>query len=280
MPTLSPFREALAKLRSRAPVGADLSSSQWRDVPQALRDRAFFSARLVNVQIVQQIKDMVTSIIDPQQVRRADRVTPENPEGFVTEGENLASARLKIRESLKAIGYNPGDKAGTIEDLSSDARINLQLTHNVESAQGFGSFLQGQAGGALTAFPAQELFRAEDRKEERAWATRWMQAGGQVFAGRMIALKTDGIWERISAFQTPWPPFDFNSGMWIRDINRDEAVSLGLLGPDEEVKPSVGRFNASLAASVENIDPELQESLKRSFGSQIFISDGKARWAA
>ena len=42
MPTISPFKEALAKHRSRVPVGADLSSSQWGDVPLALRDRAFF----------------------------------------------------------------------------------------------------------------------------------------------------------------------------------------------------------------------------------------------
>jgi hypothetical protein len=42
-----------------------------------------------------------------------------------------------------------------------------------------------------------------------------MQAGGQIFGGRMIALKSDPIWTAISAFGTPYPPFDYNSGMWV-----------------------------------------------------------------
>ena len=42
---MNPFAEALAKLSSRTPQAADLSSSQWADVPLALRERAFFSAR-------------------------------------------------------------------------------------------------------------------------------------------------------------------------------------------------------------------------------------------
>ena len=261
-------------------MGADLSSSQWADVPLALRERAFFSARVTNAGYAQQLKDLVGSILNPVQARREDRVTPQNPEGFVTVGENLASARAKAKLELQRLGYNPGEKAGGIQDLSSDRRIELQLTHNVESAQGFGNFLQGQAEGALDAFPAQELFRAEDRDDKRPWPTRWMQAGGQIFGGRMIALKTDGLWERISAFGTPWPPYDFNSGMYVRDIDRAEAIALGLMTETDTVEPVVEKFNAKLEASLVNIDPELQDSLARSFGSQVIIDDGRARWAA
>ena len=133
------------------------------------------------------------SILNPVQEKRADRITPTNPEGYVTEGLNPASARAELKQILQSIGYNPGDKAGGIQDLGSDARINLQIKMNVESAQGYGSYLQGQAEGAIDAFPAQELFRAEDREEPRNWPTRWMQAGGQSFGGRMIALKNDQI---------------------------------------------------------------------------------------
>lgn len=277
---MNPFTEALLKLRQRAPVGADLSSSQWADVPLALRERAFFSARVANAQYLQDIKDRVASILNPVQEKRADRITPQNPEGNVTTGYNPVSARAELKQILQSIGYQPGDKAGTLQDLGSDARINLQLKMNVESAQGFGSYLQGQAEGAIDAFPAQELFRAEDRKEPRNWPTRWMQAGGQIFNGRMIALKNDPIWEAISEFGTPYPPFDFNSGMWVRDIDREEAIALGLLGENETIEPSVAQFNSTLEASVKNLSPEIQSYLKESLGDRVVIEDGKARWAA
>jgi hypothetical protein len=272
MAKLTPFKEALGKLAWRLPVGADLSSSEWADVPLALRERALFSARVTNAGYVQDIMDRVGKILNPVTVERDGRQ--------VTEGMDFATARAELKQILKAAGYNPGDKAGGIEDLSSDRRIELQLRQNSESAQGFGNFLQGQAPGALDAFPAQELFRAEERKDPRNWPTRWMQAGGQIFGGRMIALKSDAVWSAISAFGTPYPSFDYGSGMWVRDVDRAEAESLGLIAPGEVAQPVVEDFNAKLQASVTNIAPELQQSLQRSFGDQIVIQDGTARWRA
>jgi len=276
MATLSPFKEALGKLRSRLPVGADLSSSEWADVPLALRERAFFSARTTNAGYVQEVMDKVDRIINPQTVQR---VGPDGSSQPVTEGLNLATARLELKQVLKSLSYDPGDKAGGLQDLSSDARLNLVLKQNVESAQGYGNFLQGQAEGALDAFPAQELFRAEDRVEPRDWPTRWMQAGGEIFTGgRMIALKSDPIWEQISAFGTPYPPFDYNSGMWVRDVDRGEAIELGLLDEGEPAQPAAENFNARLESSVRNLAPELVESLKKYFGDRVVIEGDSIKW--
>ena len=49
----------------------------------------------------------------------------------------------------------------------------------------------------------------------------------------MIALKGDPIWAAISRFGTPWPPFDFGSGMGVEDIDWEEAVELGVLKKDD-----------------------------------------------
>jgi hypothetical protein len=198
----------------------------------------------------------------------------------VTEGLDIATARLEMKQLLQSLGYQPeAGQAGTLKDLSSDARINLQLRQNLDAAFGFGQYLQGQDEAVLDQWPAQELFRAEERKEPRDWPTRWMQAGGQIFeGGRMIALKNDPIWTEISAFGTPYPPFDFGSGMWVRDVDRETAESLGLLSPGQVVTPGVEDFNASLEASVKDIDPDLAASLKESFGDQIEIESGTARW--
>ena len=223
-----------------------------------------------NAGYLQEIKDRVESILRPRTVLRDGRP--------VTEGMDITTARAELKQVLRSIGYQPGEQAGTIQDLGSDRRLELQLKTNVESAQGYGNFLQGQAAGAIDAFPPQELFRAEDREEPRNWPTRWMQAGGQIFNGRMIALKSDPIWEAISAFGTPWPPFDFNSGMWVRDIPRSEAIALGLLDANETIEPVVEKLNAKLEASVKNLAPELQRALKQSFGDKIVIEDGLARW--
>ena len=68
--------------------------------------------------------------------------------------------------------------------------------------------------------------------------------------------------------------------MWVRDIDRAEAIALGLMTEMDTVEPVVEKFNAKLEASLVNIDPEIQDSLARSFGSQVIIDDGRARWAA
>lgn len=230
-----------------------------------------FSARTVNAGYLQDIKDRVESILNPKSVVRDGRP--------VTEGMTITSARAELKEILKGLSYDPGDKAGGVQDLSSDGRLNLILKQNVESAQGYGNFLQGQAAGALDVFPAQELFRAEDREEPRDWPTRWMQAGGEIFTGgRMIALKTDPIWTAISTFGVPYPPFDYNSGMWVRDIDRAEAMELGLLEEGEEVKSTTVSFNANLMASAKRLAPELLDSLRKSFGNQVVIDGDSIKW--
>ena len=95
----------------------------------------------------------------------------------------------------------------------------------------------------------------------------------------MIALKDDPIWTEISAFGTPYPPFDFRSGMWVRDVSRAEAERLGLLAPGQKVESSLPQFNANLEASVANLDSEMQKSLAQSFGGQVAFQEGRARWA-
>jgi hypothetical protein len=145
-------------------------------------------------------------------------------------------------------------------------------------AAGYAAYKGGQDADVLDAFPAQELIRAEDRQQPRDWQARWRAAGGRVIEGRMVALKTDPVWAKISAFGVPWPPFDFNSGMGLDDIDRDEAESLGLVKPGQRLEPSVPEFNQGLQAGVENLAPDMQEALQQAFGDQIVIEAGAARW--
>jgi hypothetical protein len=262
------FKEALKKFAAKVIVTGDLTSADWlADVPAALRDRALFSARVTNAQLLQGLRSGVESLLQAT--------------------TDPATARLEMQRLLQSIGYQPDAKdRGTIKDLSSDARINLQLGHNSQSAQGYGQWSQGQDPGAVDAFPAQELFRLESREEPRDWPTRWNAARGELgnatsaADGRvaMVALKSDPIWERISAFGVPWPPFDFNSRMWVRDVGRREAEELGVIQPGQRAVSGVERFNRDLQASGRDLDGATLASLKASFGDQIRIEGDAVVW--
>ena len=240
-----PFREAIVQLAQKALLPTNMNSAELMQLDASVRERAFFSARNMYEVVLSGIRDKVATLINPQTVPRG-----------ATEGETLARARTDIREMLQSVGYDP-DKPGTITDISSDQRIRLVLDMNMQMAQNYGDWRQGQTKTLLDAYPAQELYRAEERKEKRDWYARWEGAGGEIFPGvppglpigdgngRMIALKNDTIWSAISEFGLPYPPFDFNSGMSIRDVSRLKAMAFGLIDADTEIEPQRRPFEDS-----------------------------------
>ncbi len=254
--TPQPNDEAAASIARRRVMPTELSTAELQELDASVRSQSFFSARTMLEDLLEQYRDEVASIVNPEQTTRADRVTEDNPEGFVNTGLNPAKARELIKDLLARMGYYPEeDKRGTLQDLSSDARINLVLRTNVQMAQGEGWWLQSQQPALLDEWPAQELFRAEDREKKRAWLQRWqiagLDTGDPIGTGwtitpdeRMIALKNHPIWDELGssdnfddALDQPWPPFAFNSGMWVRDVDRAEAQVLGLIAAGETVQP-------------------------------------------
>jgi len=188
---------------------------------------------------------------------------------------DIATARLQIKQFLARAGYKPEDgEEGGLKDFSSDERINLQLRMNTQQAQGYGQWKQGQDTVILDAFPAQELYRIGDRKEPRNWPLRWAQAGGRTYGGgRMIALKDDPIWERISAFGIPYPPFDFGSGMGLIDVSRRVAMAFGIIDRDTQIQPQDRPFNEDLQA-VPAILSEILKQLLNASGAGHFDTAG------
>lgn len=222
----------------------NMSTAELRTLDKNVRDSSFFSARTMLEDLLQGYKDKVTTILNPTVAPRPDTG------GMRTVGLDFPTARLQIKDLLRSLSYAPAEgEAGTIKDLSSDARINLVLQTNTDLAQGWGQKRQGQDPTLLDEWPAQELFRAEDRKVKRDWPDRWRIAGTAtgrelgdgwtMEGGRMIALKNHEIWDELGssdnfddALDVDYPPFAFNSGMWVRDIRSDVAEQLGLLDSD------------------------------------------------
>ncbi|MCX6994132.1 MAG: hypothetical protein NT011_13460 [Kiritimatiellaeota bacterium] len=254
-----PFREALDFLRQKVLLPTSASSAQLAELPAQILARAQFSARTMNAGHLQTIQDVIDKILQGK--------------------TDSATARLNLKESLKAISYDPYAEpgvAGTIKDLSSDPRLNLIIQMQTEMAEGFGKYLQSQDPAALDAFPAQELFRAESRLHTRDWPAIWQDAGGEFYdGGRMIALKSDPIWMAISDFDLPYPPFKYGSGMWVRDISRSEVEELGLIAPGAIIEPTTPRsFSEGGQVSLAGFSPDLQQAILDSMGDRAEFRNG------
>jgi len=168
-----------------------------------------------------------------------------------------------------------------IKDFSSSARLGLIFDIQTQQAQNYARYAADMAPEILNEWPAQELIRAEQREVPRNWIARWSAAGGRVINGRMVALKTDPIWSRISRFGTPYPPFDFGSGMDVADVSRTDAIELGLIAPDFDASasaPSVPDFNATLAADVSDLQQQDIQALVKIFGDSVSLADGILHW--
>lgn len=271
--TPRPLADAIASLSEKTPIGAALRSADWRRVPLALRQRAFFSAAVESARFLQTAQDRLLELVRLQRRKLADG----------TKGAFLSRARFiaELRGMANELGVDTrrdGDDTDTLADITSDARLGLIFDIQTQQAAEFAKWKMEQDPDVLDAFPAQELIRVEDREVPRDWLKRWSDAGGTLREGRMIALKNDPIWMKLSRFGTPYPPFDFNSGMGLDDIGRDEAERLGLLQPTDRVQPASEDFNATLKASVRGLSTRLRTALKTIFDEQIDIAGDEARW--
>lgn len=203
-----------------------LRSNMLATMPLEIRRRSMFIAGEQSADVLQRVNNAIVDVLRGNQT------------------EEGARARL---QALPDLLDNPR--------LQSEGRARLILETNIDMARGYGGYQQSQDVDVLSEFPAWELYRAEERKEPRDWPARWEEAGGEFYpgdsdysAGRMIALKDDPIWEEISAFGLPYAPFDYNSGMDLRDIDRDEAEALGLLDSGDNVQPKRMGFNLGVEA--------------------------------
>jgi len=242
----------------RIPLPTTATSAQLAELPALLRQHALFSARL--------------SLADPlAEIGRSI-------EGILGSAKSASEARRDIRQALDDAGYlspSPGEGGGGLLDHRSAQRLNLILEQNVRSARNYGSYAAGMDPLVLDEFPAQELIRIRRSSVERPWSERWRAAGGTIYRGRMVAVKGAPVWTAISRFGTPWPPFDYSSGMGVIDVGRDEAERLGVLAPDQPVEAAPLPF-AEPSRSVAGIDtqPGLLAAVLQSMGGAARVVDG------
>jgi hypothetical protein len=222
-----PYSEALAIAQGRGLLPTSLNSAELAQFPAAVLRRSTFSATVEAVRVLEGIAAGVQAVLTGEASQREVR------------------DQLLALHDLLGTPSGPG-LPGTVGDVPSQARADLQIRTLVETAQGLGWHTEGMQPDVLDAYPAQELRRfMQARYKVRDWPTRWALAGGRFYGRRMIALKTDPVWARLGdrtlfadALGNPYPPFAFNSGMDVQDIDRAEAEALGLLAPGEKLLPA------------------------------------------
>lgn len=258
-------QKAAGKVRSKQVTPRAMSTAQWDMVDAQIRERAFFMAGVDNARILSAFQHVAKEIA-------AGRMS-------------LSEGRRKLREFLAAIGYEPAaEDAGTLKDLTSRRRLDVALQTNADLAAGWA---QRKAGLLDIANPGQELYRAKQARVPRDWASRWAEAAaavnyeGVARGGQMVALKTSPIWVELSRFGYPYPPFDFNSGMWVRPVSDDDCEALGLLVDEEWLDKQLAAaeegLNEGTEADCSDMSAEVLAELDRALGSVGEIVDGVAR---
>ena len=146
------------------------------------------------------------------------------------------TTRLRIKGALTSNGKLPYFEINGVRQELDGEWLDLVIKTNTELVCGYRSFVQSIDPEMLDAYPARELVHVKGETEPYDWPGRWTAAGGKIFSGRMIALKNDPVWLKISDFGHPHPPFAFGSGMDMVDVSRVDAVSLELTGWRYEIE--------------------------------------------
>jgi hypothetical protein len=137
-----------------------------------------------------------------------------------------------FRKFLFDFGCKPQpQELNTSDDLTNWKRIKLIFKTNISLRIGHRRWKSYQEQENIDLYPARELIRCADAQFKRNWKQRWLESGGRLFGERMVALWNDPVWEHISAFGLPYPPFDLEDDMGDQSVERQEAISLGLLEP-------------------------------------------------
>lgn len=271
---IQPVEQALDYHDLKREVGSKLNAEQWGfAVPVQIREISQASAAVESASYLQRVQDGIYEILSHA---RNELGGLFNRSKFLDDLTHLATS-----EGLRP--KTDSSKFGSLQDVGSIARTDLIYEMQVGSAYGYAEWSYGNSADSLDSHPAYELIRVRNSIKKRDWNTRWQEAGQAVgWSGAIeqphIALKTSPIWRKLSRFDRAFPPFDFNSGMWIEPVRREDAIRFGLIKKGEQLKPDEKPYAEHWETSVADLSQELRESLKEAFPKSVKIVGDTAKW--
>lgn len=255
-------------------VPSEMRTREWNHVAALIKERAFFMA----------------SVADAATLDRFRAVARAVAAGEMGAGQ----ARDTLRRYLRDTEYKAAaGLEGTIKDLTTAKRMRATLDTNVAMAAGWA---RRQRALADPAHPGWELFRAGQAQKPRDWGARWRAAAaavgwvGVARGGAWVALVSSPIWEELSAFGNPYPPFDWGSHMRTRAVDAATCERLGLLPNAADGGDAMPEsLNANVEAQVRLSDAALLRELDKVLsgvatrrGNTYYLNDvngtRSARW--
>lgn len=234
--------------RLRDSMATTLDTQGLRDLGAGILARSIFTAEGASTVYAAKLKEVIDALAN----------------GELSEGQ----AKTALIETLQALGYTPEGGfpsvkredippalAGTIKDLSSNARLDLIVQTQQAMMAGAGQQFRGHQPERLAQFPAWELVRFGTVMVSRDWPSRWAIAGGKPPADKyprnayqslgartgMIALKGDPVWGELGSYENfpdalgvDHAPFYFRSEMGLREVDAKRCREDGITGPNGE----------------------------------------------
>ena len=210
----------------------------------------------------------------------------EDKFGKVASGAlSYEEAQQAIRETLRRQGYRPpATGQGGIQDLSSWLRIQVVMETNAAMAHGYRNWYNWTQDNDTGVF---KFSRSQGREDPRYWAERWNRArvgledeateavSSGFIRGETVgyALAASDIWIRLSRFGTPYPPFDYLSGMNIAPVGAEEARAAGL--DVSRVRSAPASFNATLESNAVGVTNANADKIRRILKDAVRIESEK-----
>ncbi len=182
-------------IRNRVNVPTAKSSREIaRDIPEQIRARAFFSARVAESRILDRFR----------------QISDDYSGGRIGRDE----ARALMREFARASGKDDGS-AG-LKNLASTARLELILNQNAKMARAVGDYDRMYSPANREAFPYLLYQASVGSKTPRS---EHKQHDGKIF-------HKDDPWLRAH-----WPPSEFGCNCRLKNISRKTAEASGMIQP-------------------------------------------------
>ena len=205
LPDPMPFSDALNYLRDKQAVGSSMDTAAWREVPAAIRNKAFFSATLTSAQVARRMQDYIDDFLSQ------DRDVNERGQEFFS-SQGRSEFVSKFRQMMMDEGFGkvlpdgsiaPDINDNDLRDLRSCRRLQLIFDTQVEQAYSYGQFLEGQDEDILDIWPCWKFVRVRPVMSPRPYHDA---ALGQ------IRRKDDlDFWLSLNRdFNVPWGPWGFN----------------------------------------------------------------------
>lgn len=192
-------------------------------------------------------------------------------------GYDVRSLNSDVYSITKRVRELDASESKIHEQLKDICFVNLLTTQILGFVSGARNYMCGFDEGALLAFPAWSIVKDIECKARCNLKTKWIENGGVLLSGKMIALKSDPIWRKMSLFGYPFPPFNYCKCCGVEDIDYDKCKKLkivdrfynaGTIYPYDFITPSsIVKNIGELDSLIKNMcdSPEVKKLLKSSF---------------